>query len=131
MRRLLFALLFPLLLWLAARCRPVFGALAAFIVTLTMVGTTTFDVGHFFDADLPIDDRIVASQISILVTSLWAFVLSALFAERRRNEEALREGQARLQEALTAGEVGDEPRARFAKVNVDARRVRACERAHR
>jgi len=99
------AVLFPLLLWLAARCRPVFGAMAAFIVTLTTVGTTTFDLGHFFNADLPIDDRILAAQISILVASLCAFVLSALFAERRQNETALREGQARLQEALTAGGV--------------------------
>jgi PAS domain S-box-containing protein len=99
------AVLFPLLLWLAARCQPVFGALAAFIVTLTTVCTTTFGLGHFFDADLPIDDRIVAAQISILVTSLWAFVLSALFAERRHNEAALREGHARLLAALTAGAV--------------------------
>jgi PAS domain S-box-containing protein len=99
------AVLFPLLLWLAARCQPVFGAMAAFIVTLTTVCTTTFGLGHFFDADLPIDDRIVAAQINILVTSLLAFVLSALFAERRQNEAALREGQARLQAALTAGAV--------------------------
>jgi integral membrane sensor domain MASE1 len=99
------ALLCPLLLWLAARCRPVFGAIAAFVVTLTTVSTATFDLGHFFNADLPIEDRIVAAQISILVTSLWAFVLSALFAERRHNEAALREGHARLQEALTAGGV--------------------------
>jgi two-component sensor histidine kinase/integral membrane sensor domain MASE1 len=99
------AVLFPLLLWLAARCRPVFGAMAAFIVALTTVSTTTFDLGHFFDADLPIGDRILASQISILGTSLLAFVLSALFAERRQNEAALKEGQARLQEALTAGGV--------------------------
>jgi integral membrane sensor domain MASE1 len=99
------AVLFPVLLWLAARCRPVFGASAAFIVTLTTVCTTTFDLGHFFNADLPIDDRILAAQISILVTSLWAFVLSALFAERRQNETALREGQARLLAALTAGGV--------------------------
>ena len=99
------ALLCPLLLWLAARCRPVFGAIAAFIVTLTTVCTTTFDLGHFFDADLPIDDRIVTAQISIFVTSLWAFVLSALFAERRQNEAALSDGQARLQAALTAGGV--------------------------
>ena len=35
------ALLFPLLLWLAARCRPVFAAAAAFIVALTIVWTTT------------------------------------------------------------------------------------------
>jgi integral membrane sensor domain MASE1 len=42
------ALLFPLLLWLAARCRPVFGSIAAFIVTLTAVSATHFDVGPFF-----------------------------------------------------------------------------------
>ena len=32
------ALLFPVLLWLSARCRPVFAAAAAFIVALTIVG---------------------------------------------------------------------------------------------
>jgi PAS domain S-box-containing protein len=99
------AVLFPLLLWVAARCGPVFGAMAAFIVTVTMVCATTFDLGHFFAADLPIDDRVSAAQISILATSLWAFVLCALFAERRQNEAALREGHARLEAALMAGGV--------------------------
>ncbi len=99
------ALLFPLLLWLAARCRPVFAAAAAFIVALTIVWTTTFGIGYFGDPNLPIADRILSAQAGILTTSLCAFVLAALFAERHRHEAELSEGAARLQEALTAGAV--------------------------
>jgi PAS domain S-box-containing protein len=99
------ALLFPVLLWLSARCRPVFAAAAAFIVALTIVWTTTFGIGYFGDATLPMTDRIVGAQAGILTASLCAFVLAALFAERRRSEGALMEGEARLQEALMAGAV--------------------------
>ena len=99
------ALLFPLLLWLAARCRPAFAAAAAFIVALTIVWTTTFGIGYFGDPDLPIAERILGAQAGILTTSLCTFVLAALFAERRQHEAALSEGAARLQEALTAGAV--------------------------
>ncbi len=99
------ALLFPLLLWLAARCRPVFAAAAAFIVALTIVLTTTFGIGYFGDPNLPIAERIRSARAGILTTSLCAFVLAALFAERRRHEAELSESAARLQEALTAGAV--------------------------
>jgi PAS domain S-box-containing protein len=99
------ALLFPLLLWLAARCRPVWASVAAFIIAFTIVWTTTFGIGHFGDPSLPIAERIVGAQAAILTASLCAFVLAALFAERRQNEAALMEGQARLQEALAAGGV--------------------------
>jgi PAS domain S-box-containing protein len=99
------ALLFPLLLWLAARCRPVFAAAAAFVVALTIVWTTTFGIGYFGDPDLPIADRIVGAQAGILTTSLCALVLAALFAERRQQEAALREGATRLEKALAAGAV--------------------------
>jgi PAS domain S-box-containing protein len=99
------ALLFPLLLWLAARCRPVFASAAAFIVALTIVWTTTFGIGYFGDSALPITERIVGAQAGILAASLCAFVLAALFAERRQSEAALKEGEARLQEALMAGAV--------------------------
>ena len=99
------ALLFPLLLWLAARCRPAFAAAAAFIVALTIVWTTTFGIGYFGDPDLPIADRILDAQAGILTTSLCTLVLAALFAERRQHEVELSEGAARLQEALTAGAV--------------------------
>jgi PAS domain S-box-containing protein len=99
------ALLFPLLLWLAARCQPVFDAAAAFIVSLTIVWTTTFGFGVFGDPTVPISDRILGAQAGILAVSLCAFVLAALFAERRQHETVLRESEARLQEALTAGAV--------------------------
>lgn len=99
------ALLFPLLLWLAARCRPAFAAAAAFIIALTIVWTTIFGIGYFGDTDLPIDDRILGAQAGILTTSLCTLVLSALFAERRQQEAALSEVAARLEEALAAGAV--------------------------
>jgi PAS domain S-box-containing protein len=99
------ALLFPLLLWIAARCRPVFASAAAFIVTVAIVWTTTFGIGHFGDPGLPIGDRVLAAQAGILVVALCAYVLAALFAERRHHEASLMESEARLQEALTAGAV--------------------------
>ncbi len=77
------ALLFPMLLWLAARCRPVFAAAGAFMISLTIVWTAIFGIGHFGDAGLPIDDRLLQAQAIIMVATSGAFVLAALFAERR------------------------------------------------
>jgi two-component sensor histidine kinase len=77
------ALLLPLLLWLAARCQPAFTAAAAFIVSLAVMWTTTFGIGHFGDPALPIFDRIAGAQAGILVFSVCAYVLAALSAERR------------------------------------------------
>src|SRR5262245_3535564 len=99
------ALLFPVLLWISARCQPVFAAAAAFIVTLAIVWTTTIGVGQFGDASLPIAERVFAARAGILAVALCAYVLAALFAERRRHEVVLAESEARLQEALTAGAV--------------------------
>ena len=80
------AMLFPIVLWLAARCQPVFAAAAAFIVSLTIVWTTSFGIGHFGDPAIPIGDRIPGIQEAILGFTLCAYVLAALFAERRRAE---------------------------------------------
>jgi PAS domain S-box-containing protein len=99
------ASLFPLLLWLAARCRPAFTAAAVFIVTLTIVWTTTFGIGVFGDANFPVNERILSAQSRIVAVSLCAFVLAALFAERRLHEHVLMQSESRLQEALTAGAV--------------------------
>lgn len=79
-------LFFPLLLWVTARCRPVFAAAAAFIVALTVVWTTTFDIGILGDPSLPAAQRILVAQASILTASFCALVLAALFAERKANE---------------------------------------------
>ena len=83
------AWLSPMLLWLAARCRTVFAAAGAFIVSITIVCTAVFGIGHFGDPSLPIDDRILGAQASILVVALSAYVLAALFAERRESEARL------------------------------------------
>jgi PAS domain S-box-containing protein len=99
------ALLFPLLLWLAARCRPVFASAAGLIVAFAIVWTTTFEIGHFGDPSVPIADRVLAAQASILAVLLCALTVAALFAERRHSEAAVKEGEARLQEALAAGAV--------------------------
>ena len=77
------ALLFAPLLWLAARCRPVFAAAAAFIVSLSIVWTTTFGIGYFGNPNLPITERVFGAQASILLVTLSALVLAALFAEIR------------------------------------------------
>jgi signal transduction histidine kinase len=88
------AVLFAPLLWLAARCRPVFAAAAAFIVSLSIVWTTTFGIGYFGNPGLSVDERVLAAQFSILLVTIGASVLAALFAEirdkRRLAEAALR-----------------------------------------
>jgi signal transduction histidine kinase len=85
------AVLFAPLLWLAARCRPVFAAAAAFIVSLSIVWTTTFGIGYFGNPGLSMAERVQAAQVSILLVTIGASVLAALFAEirdKRRLAEA-------------------------------------------
>jgi PAS domain S-box-containing protein len=83
-------IIFPLLLWLAARCRPVFSATAVFIVAFTIVWTTTFGIGIFNETDFPVVQRILTAQAGILAISLCSLILAALFSERRQHEAKLR-----------------------------------------
>jgi signal transduction histidine kinase len=85
------AVLLAPLLWLAARCRPVFAAAAALIISLSIVWTTTFGIGYFGNPDIPMNERVLAAQVSILLVTIGASVLAALFAEirdKRRLAEA-------------------------------------------
>jgi PAS domain S-box-containing protein len=84
------SMLFPLLLWLAARSRPVFSATAVFIVAFTIVWTTTFGIGIFNEADFSVVQRILTAQAGILAISLCSLTLAALFSERRQHETKLR-----------------------------------------
>src|SRR5262249_26030140 len=98
----------------------------AFIIALTIVWTTTFGIGYFGDPTLAIGDRILGAQAGILAVSLCALVLAALFAERRQNEAALMEGEARLQEALTIGDVTAfewDPRAGSSRRSANAAQI--------
>jgi len=89
--------LFPILLWLAARCRPAFSAVGAFIVSMTIVWTTVLGIGFFGDPSFPITERVMGAQAAILVVSLSAYVLAALFAERRDSATHLTRSYTRLQ----------------------------------
>ena len=95
----------PLFVWIAARLPPGVTTAATFICAITIVATTTFAVGLFGDSRLSFEQRIQSAQASILAISFGALVLTALFSERRLQQIALREREARLQEALRAGGV--------------------------
>jgi PAS domain S-box-containing protein len=82
-------LLFPMLLWLSARCRPAFTSAAIFIICLTIVVAVTFRLGQF--GTISPDDKYVLSgaQAAILGAAIFAYVLAALFAERRQHEAVI------------------------------------------
>jgi PAS domain S-box-containing protein len=100
------ALVFPLLLWVAVRCRPVFAAAAAFIVGLAIIWSTTFNLGHFGDESIPLADRVLTAQTFVLAGALLTIILAALFADRRRSEAELKQSKERLQLALDGAELG-------------------------
>ena len=91
------ALLFPMLLWLAARCRPVFAAAGVFLVSITVVSSAVIGIGHLGDASLSLDSRIAQAQAAILFVALGAYVLAALLAERRDSETRLAHANAMLE----------------------------------
>jgi signal transduction histidine kinase len=89
--------LFPILAWLATRDRPAFSAAGAFVVSIAIVLTTILGIGHFGDPSHPINDRILGAQASILVVAVSAYVLAALFAERRESATHLAHSNAMLE----------------------------------
>jgi len=99
------AALCPLFVWIAARVRPAFAAVATFMCAITIVWTTIYSVGLFGDPRFPVEERILSAQATILATSFGALVLAALFSERRMHELAILEREQRLEDALRAGGV--------------------------
>src|SRR6185295_6492593 len=97
--------LFPLLLWLGARCRPVFAAAAVFTIAAGIVWTTIHEFGRYGDPSQALTDRVFAAQVAMLGTALAALALAAIFAERRRHQAALAESDSRLRSSLDAANV--------------------------
>ena len=92
------ASLFPFVLWVAARCRPVFAAAAAFVIAAVIVGTMAYGVGRFGDPSVPLAARVLAAQTGVLAGALSTLFLAAVFA-------TLRESEARLRSILNAANV--------------------------
>jgi PAS domain S-box-containing protein len=99
------ALVFPFLLWIAIRCRPVFAAGAALTVGLTIIGSATLNIGYF-DSAKPIAERILSAQIFVFMEAILVVLLAAVFAERRRSERAVKQVAERLQLALDGAVLG-------------------------
>ena len=92
------ALVFPILLWLAARWQPVFSAAGAFIVSMSVALTAIYGLGHFGNSGLSIDARVLQTQAIILVVAFGTAVLAALFAERRESEVRLTSANTMLED---------------------------------
>jgi integral membrane sensor domain MASE1 len=90
------AFVLPLLLWLTARCQPVFGIAGAFVASSAIICATTFGIGRFGDATLSIVDRVAGAQLAMMMVTLFTLVLTALFTQRKAAEERLRESEGRL-----------------------------------
>jgi PAS domain S-box-containing protein len=90
-------LLFPMLLWLAARCSPAFTSAAVFVISLIIVSTIIFRLGHFSNVDAAQQDHIIiGAQAAILGVAIFAYVLAALFAERRQHEAVVTASENRM-----------------------------------
>ena len=90
------ALLLPVLLWLAVRCRPVFAAAGVFILSNSIVWLSVLGIGHFGDARLSVSDRILQIQAIILVAAASGLILATLFAERKEIAERLARSNMQL-----------------------------------
>jgi signal transduction histidine kinase len=94
-------MVFPALIWAAFRFGPAVAALSTAIAAGIAIGFTAHEQGAFFNH--PIDQRVLSTQLYILVAALTTSFLSAVVAERRRSaaelvEAQLREGERALEE---------------------------------
>lgn len=103
------AFVLPLLLWLAARCQPTFASAGAFVASITVIYATTFSIGHFGDAAIPIFERVKGAQAAVMMVTVYTLVLVALLTARRMGEERLRRLLGALPAAIhttdTAGRI--------------------------
>ena len=99
------AVVFPLLLWLTARKLRTFAIAGAFVVSMVVIGATTFGIGHFGDVSVSIFARVHGAQVVGTMVTAFTLILTALFAERERAELALAERNAQFNLARYAARV--------------------------
>ena len=94
--------IFPPLLWLAARHQPAFAIAGASIASSAVICATTFGVGRFGDAAVPILDRVHGAQAIVMTLMISTLVLTALFTELKLGNELLRIKEASFRQLLGA-----------------------------
>ena len=90
------AALYAMLLWISARGEPVWAALALLVVSAVVVWHTGHGDGLFFS-------REDAGRMFLMVTAFWTLTLSALLEQQRVSQQAMRESETRMREALRVG----------------------------
>src|SRR5262249_26426232 len=90
------ALVLPLLLWLTARCQATFAIAGAFLASVGIICATTFGIGRFGDAAVPVMERVTGAQLAMMTVTLFTLVLTVLFAQRKEAEESLAKERAML-----------------------------------
>ena len=96
----------PPLLWLAARCPPVFAIAGAFAASMMVICATIYGVGRFGDAAVPIMERVRGAQAVVGTGTIFALALIALFIQRKKTEEELQHREAELAEAQRVARIG-------------------------
>src|SRR5262245_2000805 len=64
------AFILPLLLWLTARCQPTFAIAGAFLASVAIICATTFGLGRFGDAAVPVMHRVTGAQFAIMTVTI-------------------------------------------------------------
>jgi hypothetical protein len=95
--------LLPWLLWLTARCQPAFGIAGAFVASSTIMIATTYGVGHFGDAAVPMAQRVPGAQLAMMMITTFTLVLAVLFAQRKEAQESLAKERAMLARLYEVG----------------------------
>jgi PAS domain S-box-containing protein len=96
----------PPLLWLAARCPPVFAIAGAFAASMMVICVTIYGVGRFGDAAVPIMERVRGAQAAVGTRTIFTLALIALFVERKKAVGELQHREAELAEAQRVARIG-------------------------
>jgi signal transduction histidine kinase len=93
-------MVFPALIWAAFRFGPPVAALSTAIAAGIAIGITAHDQGAFFRH--AIDERVLSTQLYILVAALTTLFLSAVVSERKRSASDLVDARLRAGEQALA-----------------------------
>src|SRR5262245_9433010 len=79
----------PPLVWMVARCPPVFPIAGVLLASILTIYATTHGIGRYGDVAVPIMERVKGAQVVVAIGTIFILLLGATFAERRRREAEL------------------------------------------
>jgi signal transduction histidine kinase/CheY-like chemotaxis protein len=92
----LLVVVYPFLLWIAARREPVWTYVSLLLITLIVV----WRLGY---ADGLMQGNVQVAQAFLLVSSLWALTLAVVLEQQRRAKDSAQRSERSMRDALAAG----------------------------